>query len=250
MNAEFYDRLAPYYHLLYGDWEAAIETQGRALASLLAEFGVVAGHRVLDAAAGIGTQAIGLAQCGYAVTASDISLGAIARLQQEFQKRDLAVSAHVDDLRSLARCESQSMAAILACDNSLPHLLSDADLLKALRACYRCIRPGGVAIFSVRDYATIERRNPDVRPYGLRRAGDSRFLAVQVWEWEDAQYDLRLYLTEEPARGECTTHVFCSRYYAVTVEHLLALMREAGFASVHRRDGVLFQPVLVGVREY
>ncbi|HKX42469.1 MAG TPA: hypothetical protein VJO99_15025 [Burkholderiaceae bacterium] len=32
---DFYDRLAPYYHLLYGDWETAVEKQGTALARLL-----------------------------------------------------------------------------------------------------------------------------------------------------------------------------------------------------------------------
>ena len=33
--APFYDRLAPYYHLLYGDWETSVARQGAALARLL-----------------------------------------------------------------------------------------------------------------------------------------------------------------------------------------------------------------------
>jgi len=55
----FYDALAPWYHLVYQDWEATIGRQGRALSSLLAsEWGSLP-HRVLDAAVGIGTQALG-----------------------------------------------------------------------------------------------------------------------------------------------------------------------------------------------
>jgi SAM-dependent methyltransferase len=140
------------------------------------------------------------------------------------------------------------MAAVLACDNSLPHLLSDEDILRALRSCYRSLRPGGVAVFSVRDYATIERKNPDVRPYGLHREAGRRFLAVQVWEWDGDQYDLWLYLTSESSAGKFTTQVIQTRYDAVTLARLAELMSEAGFVNVQRRDDVLFQPVLFGQR--
>lgn len=246
--SHFYDRLAPYYHLLYGDWERSVHTQGEALAALLVELGVLPGEPVLDAASGIGTQTIGLLQRGYRVTASDISPGAVDRLKAELSQRGLHAAACVDDLRSLDRIASQSMAAVIACDNSIPHLLSDADILTAFRSCRRCLRPGGVAVFSVRDYATIARTNPDVRPYGLRRDADSRFLAVQVWEWDQDQYDLRIYLTSESADGACSTQVLRSRYYAVTIDRLMSLLGEAGFADVARRDGLLFQPVLSGRR--
>ena len=97
------------------------------------------------------------------------------------------------------------MAAVIACDNSIPHLLSDGEILEAFRSCYRCIRPNGLAVFSVRDYAAIARVNPDVRPYGLRYEDGGRFLAVQVWEWDGEHYDLRIYLTSESAEGDCQT---------------------------------------------
>ena len=108
--------------------------------------------------------------------------------------------------------------------------------------------PGGVVILSVRDYAAIERRSPDVRPYGLRYDGTSRFLAVQVWEWEEEHYNLRIYLTSESAEGECETRVLRSRYYAVPIDHLLALLSTAGFVEMQREDNVYFQPVLVARR--
>jgi len=87
-----------------------------------------------------------------------------------------------------------------------------------------------------------------VRPYGMRRVGDSRFVAVQAWEWDGDCYDLRMYLTEEAASGVCRTRVLTSRYYAITVERLMALMDEAGFEAIRRHDEVLYQPVLIGRR--
>jgi hypothetical protein len=100
----------------------------------------------------------------------------------------------------------------------------------------------------VRDYAVIKRINPDVSPYGLRYEADSRFLAVQVWEWDGDHYDLRVYLTSESPEGTCETRVLRSRYYAVSIERLLSLLAEAGFVGVERRDDVLFQPVVLGRR--
>ena len=69
MNASFYDHLAPYYHLVYGDWERAVDKQGSSLALLLQQSGVKPGQPILDAASGIGTQTIGLLTRGYVVTA-------------------------------------------------------------------------------------------------------------------------------------------------------------------------------------
>lgn len=248
MTASFYDDLAPYYHLLYGDWENAIVTQAAALATLLREAGVEPGEPVLDAACGVGTQTIGLLAHRYQVTASDISPGAIRRLDFELSRRKLLAKTYVDDFRTLAGTAAESVAAVLACDNSIPHLLSDAEILMAFRSCYRCLRPGGVAVFSVRDYATIERKSPNVRPYGLQYQEGSRFLAVQVWEWDGDHYDLRVYLTSESPEGKCATQVLRSRYYAISIARLLALLSEAGFVGVQRRDQVLFQPVLLGRR--
>ena len=69
MTATIYDQLAPYYHLLYGDWESSVAKQRDALAKLLQEAGVAAGERVLDASSGIGTQTLGLLERGYRVMA-------------------------------------------------------------------------------------------------------------------------------------------------------------------------------------
>jgi len=207
MTASFYDDLASYFHLLYGDWERAILNQGAAIASLLEEFGHYPGDPVLDAACGIGTQTLGLAKRGFKVTASDISPGQLERLRLELSNRSLQAQVHRDDLRTLERIAPASMAAIIACDNSIPHLLSDAEILQAFRSCYRSLRPQGIALFSVRDYAASERNSPDVRPYAMRYVDGERFLAVQVWEWDRDQYDLRLYLTREFSDGRCDTPV-------------------------------------------
>ncbi len=247
MTDSFYDALAPYYHLIYPDWEASSQRQSQALVTILGEFGIRPGHRVLDAAAGIGTQALGLAAAGYDVSASDISAGAIDRLRQEAARRQLSVRAQMADLRTLSSTFAETFNAVLACDNAIPHLLTDAEISSAFAECRKCLRTGGVLILSVRDYAAIERHSPDVRPYPSHTEGGRRFTAEQVWEWDGDRYDLTLRLTEEAPCEAPRDHLLRTRYYAVTIARLLELLGAAGFARVERRDGAFFQPLVIGV---
>jgi glycine/sarcosine N-methyltransferase len=247
MTQDFYDQLAPYYHLLYPDWNASIARQSRGLAHVLDEFGVPAGRHILDAACGIGTQTLGLAQLGYHVTASDLSPGAVARARQEAKARGLEVSFDVADLRQLSRTFAGPFAAVVVCDNSIPHLLSDEEIQTAFSECRRVLSPGGILLVSVRDYATIERRTPDLHSYGTRAIGGCTYAAEQSWEWEGNEYALTLRLTEECKPSAPVIREFRSRYYAVDLATLERLLRAAGFAKILRRDAFFFQPLLVAV---
>ncbi len=215
---------------------------------LLRELGALPGSRVHDAACGIGTQTIGLATRGWAMSATDLSPVALARAAEELRHRGLEATLAVADMRALPAVVAEPVRAVIACDNAVAHLLSDDAIRAAFRSAFEVLEPGGALVISVRDYATLARRDPDVHPHAYQRDGDTRSLAVQVWEWDGDQYEVRLYLTREDERGACVTHLMRTRFYAVHAVRLLDLMREAGFARVQRHDGVLFQPVLVGVR--
>jgi SAM-dependent methyltransferase len=249
MDPTFYDRLAPYYHLLYADWEASIDRQGAALAALLRDVGIAPGAQIHDAACGIGTQTIALARHGYRMTGSDISSGAVERAVAELSSRGIKAELTVSDMRDLRRVVAEPVDAVIACDNAVPHLLSDEDILAALRSFHDAVRPGGAVLLSVRDYEVLPRRSPDVHPHKVHHTDGRRFVPVQVWEWDNDQYDLRLYVTEEhETTGACFTHLLSTRYYAVTIKQLMELARDAGLVRVERRDGVLFQPVIIGFR--
>lgn len=162
--AEFFDALAPFAHLAHEDWDAAIAEQARALAAILRGRGVAPGAAVLDAACGIGTQALGLAALGYRVTGSDLSAAAVERARREAASRSLAVDLSVADMRRAAEHHGRTFDVVIACDNALPHLLSDGEILLALRQLHRCTGPGGLCLVSVRDYARETRTGVQARP--------------------------------------------------------------------------------------
>lgn len=243
----FYDELAPLYHLIYEDWETSVVRQGGALASLIAEYWGAGAHEVLDAALGIGTQALGLLARGFRVTGSDLSVGAVTRARQEAMVRRLPLVSLVADFRALP-VRSAAFDVALVCDNALPHLDSEADIQGALAECFRCVRRGGGCLISMRDYKSPPPTGTvEVRPYGERLWAGRRYHLRQVWTWRGPRYDLSFEIT--PADGaEAGATVLRTSYLAIPVEQVTGLMRTVGFERVRRVDGRFFQPVLVGTR--
>ncbi len=246
----FYDTLSPFYHLIYADWEASIARQARALDEIIRAAGASPPQTVLDAACGIGTQSIGLAQLGYRVTASDLSPKAVERARREATLRGLHIDFSVADMRTLAAHHRSTFDLVIACDNAVPHLLSDAEILAAFHEFCACTTPGGVCLISVRDYAAMKLEGTQVIPYGVRRDDDTRYVLFQVWEFRDRIYEVSLYLIADRGDQDCQTRVMRTQYYAVTIDQLMQLMTQAGFQNVRRIEGQFFQPVIVGNRPF
>lgn len=245
---DFYDQLVPFYHLIHQDWDASIRRQGDQLSALI-QSEWPKHSKVLDVTCGIGTQAIALALRGYAVTASDLSAREIERAGQEASQRGAAMALSVCDVRQAHAHHGSGFDVVISCDNSLPHLLTDHDLLLALKQMLACLSVGGGCIITVRDYEREERGKNLVKPYGVRTENGKRYLLFQVWDFEGEHYDLTFFFVEENlSTQEVKTHAMRSRYYAISTSKLCDLMREAGFQDVRRIDGVFNQPVLVGTR--
>ncbi len=246
--SDFYDKLAPYYHLIFENWEDSIERQAAALDSIIRSTVGTGARSVLDVACGIGTQSLGLAAIGYDVTASDISPGAVNRARAEAARRNLPIRLSVGDMRVAHQHHDRIFDVVICADNSLPHLLKDGEILQALKQFHACTKPGGACIVSIRDYAVLERGGLQFKPYGVRVEGNTRYALFQVWEWQGSLYNVHMYVVRDEGAEKCETHVMRSTYYAISISELMKMMGHAGFEKVRRVDDVYFQPALVGVR--
>jgi len=245
----FYSHLTPFYHLLFPDWEKSIQRQASMLDVIITENWGNKNSKILDAACGIGTQSLGLAALGYDVTGSDISPHAVERARHEASKRDISVSYSVADMRALYEQHADQFDIVIACDNAIPHLLSDDEILSAFHQFYSCTRPGGGCIISVRDYEEEEKNGHTAKVYGSREQNGTNFLIFQYWDWEGDFYDFSMYFIEDNGEPQCVTNVMRSKYYAIGTTRLIELMAAAGFKKVHRLDNVFVQPVIIGTRE-
>ena len=247
---QFYDELAWYYDLVFPDWDASMQRQGDALIRLIRESVSPRARespRVLDVAAGIGTQSLPLAAHGCRITARDLSPEAIVRLGREAAARGLSVEAGVADMRAVAASVSSRFDAVICCDNSLPHLLTDRDIAIALSQFRKVLVEGGVCICSVRDYDRVDRAMTSHHDYGERRRGDRVFRLWQDWRWCDVHRYEVTFVVEERLSADWGERLRTkSEYYAIGTTRLLELMVEAGFSSCRRLDDVIYQPVLIG----
>ncbi len=240
--------LTPLYHLIYPNWDKSIQHQASMLDSVIREIWGDASS-VLDVSCGIGTQSLGLANLGYRITASDLSIEEIDRAKQEAAIRNLSVAFSVADMRQAFNHHAQQFDVVISCDNSVPHLLSDQDILNAFQQFYKCISPGGGCIITVRDYEKEDLSKQQIKPYGIREENGIRWLLWQVWDPHPPTYDVTIYFVEDRGEQECRTHAFRSTYYALGIPSLMELMQQAGFDDVRRLDGRFFQPMIVGTKK-
>jgi len=247
---DFYDGLAPDYHLVYQNWDAAVERQGAVLDRLIR-----ANHTnpvdVLDCSCGIGTQAIGLARFGYRVQGTDISERSLERARVEAARLGVDIAFAVCDFRDLNPLHGL-FDVVISCDNAIPHLLTNDDLSRAFRAMRAKLRPGGLLMISVRDYdkMLVDRpvtAAPQIHP------GPPRKVLVRLHDWDGPDsplYTVRfLVLTEDPAGWTVTHH--SSRYRAIARATITQVVEEAGFTKVtwHEGEDVRFpQPVMTAVK--
>jgi len=153
----FYDQLSSFYHVIFEDWNASVERQGSQLKSII-QSNWSEHLNVLDVSCGIGTQAIGLSKNGYHVTASDLSANEIKRAKQEAQQcGQTSILFSVCIMTTAFTHHGGNFDIIISCDNSIPHLLTDDDILMALKQMYSCLRPGGGRFITIHNYDQEQR---------------------------------------------------------------------------------------------
>jgi glycine/sarcosine N-methyltransferase len=249
-TAAFYDGLADDYHLVYGDWEGSIERQADALDRVIAGALGPGPKRVLDCSCGIGTQCLGLARRGHDLTGVDLSPGAVERARSEAAARGLAIDVRVGDLRELESVTSERYDVVLSCDNSLPHLLTGADLRRGVRSMLGRIRPGGLLLASIRDYDEVLRTRPVTTPPAFSGSPGDRRITFQIWDWhpDGRRYDLELFVMRERSPDDWRVTSHRGAYRAVTRAELTAVLEDAGATAVEWRmpaEAGFFQPLVL-----
>jgi glycine/sarcosine N-methyltransferase len=223
----FYDELAPEYDAIYDDWDATVQRDGALLHGLLGR----GADPVLDVAAGMGTQAIGLALLGHRVVARDLSPALVARGLGEAARLGATLDFDLGDMCEARPGDAGRFGAVIAFGNALPHL-ERAALDAALRAAWLALRPGGRFLSAIRDYDDLSTRRPPLEPPRIMGAPPHRRAAMQLWTWDanGRACDVDLFvLREGPTGWTATTHR--TRYHALLRVDLERAAAAAGFVD-------------------
>ena len=248
--ARFYDDLAHHYHLLFDDWDETVRRQEQVLGGLLERELGPGSLLVLDAACGIGTQALGFAHAGHKVTGSDLSPAAVRRARHEAGLRGLEITFRVADLRVLSGYHAGPFDVVAMLDNALPHLESEADIEAALREVASLLRPGGLFMASVRDYDLLAHEKPRATQPKIVGGGDKRRVTFQVWDWrrDGRGYRIHLYILHHGEGGAIDTRVFTTTYWAWARADLSRLIQASGLTDLkwlEPEESGFYQPIVM-----
>ena len=242
----FYDGLASQYEKFYLDWPAAVREEAEFLNGICEANGFDRSAALLDCACGIGTQAIGLAALGYQVTASDISGGGIAEAKRKAAENGANIRFAQADFRALADVfRDERFDVVIAMDNALPHMLTAADLERAIKSITGQLREGGLFVASIRDYDLLLREKPAFSAPYVHKTERGQRVLFQTWDWAGENYRFTQYIIDDEETAQVSR--FSCTYRATRREEITDLLYAAGCRKVSwefpDRTG-FYQPVV------
>lgn len=244
----FYENLAADYENIFADWRASVRRQGRLLNGIICDALGVRPEAVLDCACGIGTQAIGLALHGYTVHATDISPAPVALARQYAAELGASLGFGVADMRQLDEQVAGSFDVVIACDNAIPHLLTDEDLRAGLQGTRRKLKPGGLLVLTLRDYDALHNSKPRSFEPAVYDGAEGRRVVFQIWQWaaDGKSYSMTLFIMQETDEG-WETKTFTTPYRALLRVELESALLTAGFEDIRwlmPDESGYYQPVV------
>ena len=248
----FFEDLSAHYHLLFDDWDEAVVRQGRVLDGLIGRILEPGPRRILDAACGIGTQAIGLALRGHRVVGCDLSPAALARAKREAGRFGVDLSLREADMRRLPAAVRRPFDVAAVLDNALAHLFGQEDLEAAIGELAATLSPGGLFLASIRDYDGLIEDRPAVTPLRVLDGGEGRRILFQTWDWEadGGGYELTQYILRH-RDGGVDTLTFKTRMRALTRAPFDAALRRANLQDLRwlaPEESGFYQPIVTARR--
>lgn len=196
-----------------------------------------AGAQVLDAACGVGFDALSLHRRGFRVTATDASPAMAARARQRLAAEGAVVPVTTGRWAELPDRFGPAFDAVLCTGNSLAHAPSTTARRAALSGFAGVLLPGGTVILDSQDWQVLHHRGDhrDADPQVIVRDG---LRATRCFDWhvpdrfgDPVVLALTLVVRDGDEERRSTHRVtFCP----FTVEDLVADLEACGFADVHR----------------
>jgi SAM-dependent methyltransferase len=256
-----YDTLSDDYDR-FVNWENRLAYEMPFIERTLREAGVC---QVIDVACGTGMHAIELARRGYKVVGADLSAPMIERArenastlrqaQDEAQDSAAGIEVHfvvagfgeLAEKLALSPVEGLALSpalspvegvsgqfdAVLCLGNSLPHVLSAADLSDALADFATVLRPGGLLLIQNRNFdAVLARRERFMGPEA-HREGDREWLFVRFYDFNPGgTITFNMVVLRRDGKGNWSQQIEATELRPLTYSELSASLTATGFTDI------------------
>jgi SAM-dependent methyltransferase len=207
--------------------------------------------RVLDSACGTGMHAIALAQRGYVAAGADLSAEMIVRARANAADRAVSVRFEAVGFGELAGVFGRrAFDALLCLGNSLPHLLTHAELAAALDDFAACLRPGGLLLIQNRNFDAVLAHGERWMEPQAHREGETEWLFLRFYDFNpNGLLTFNVVTLRREGAASWSQQVAATRLRPLPQAETVAALATAGFTDVTcygNMAGAPFDPTTSG----
>ncbi len=239
------------YDTLSADYDRFVNWQGRLeieLPFIIDKLRAVNAKAILDAACGTGMHAITLAQCGFVAHATDISQGMVDKARANAISAGAQVQVEKAAFGHLADVFGRgTFDALLCLGNSLPHLLSRAELFTALVDFAACLAKGGLLVLQNRNFdALLAHQERWMEPQACSES-DAEWVFLRLYDFDpDGLLTFNMVTLKRIDGGSWTQSITTSRLRPLLMDELVRTLEAANFTDIQLfgdMTGTPFDPV-------
>ncbi len=231
--SRFYDRLAGDYDRMTG-FEKRFVVERPFFKSLVDAHGI---RRAVDAGAGTGFHSLLLSELGVKVSAVDVSAAMLEALRRNAARRGVEIETVRSTFAGLAGRLHGPYDAVFCLGNSLPHILTQEELLAAVTVFRSLLGKGGILFVQLLNYAKLCATRD--RLQGVREEGGKIFVRFYDFEELLVRFNI-LTLTRIPSGFETNLESVLLRPWVA--EDMRPVLEKAGFSSTTFFGGISMAP--------
>jgi glycine/sarcosine N-methyltransferase len=231
----FYDSLAPDYDDMTGFDKRFVHE--RPFFRLLVENRRIG--TAVDAGCGTGFHSLLLAGLGVRVTAVDVSGEMLNRLESHSAKMALDIRRVRSGFTGLGEILKGPFDAVFCMGNTLPHLLTEPEIGKALETFASLLRPGGILFLQMLNYEKILAIRERIQ--GVRENEGTTY--VRFYDF-DAGGESILFniLRLEKKKEKISPSLITIPLLPLTIDRIVRLLAMSGFREITAYGSIAMEP--------
>ncbi|MDP2991368.1 MAG: class I SAM-dependent methyltransferase [Kiritimatiellota bacterium] len=210
--------------------------------------------RLLDAACGTGMHVIALAQQGYKVAGADLSAPMIERAQTNAATAGVGVLWAAIGFGKLSRTFGKTALfpfdGLFCLGNSLPHLLTEKDLVLTLADFCACLHPGGMLLLQNRNFDAVMPTHERWMEPQSHHEGTSERIFLRFYDYDpDGLLSFNILTLKRESGGDWHQQVTTTRLRPLLQAELIEALSAVGFDEIACFGGLigsLFDPKTSG----
>lgn len=219
----FYEEISRYYDYIFPVGDEQV--------TFIEESAGTAGSKVLDVACGSGGYTAVLAEKGYDVTAVDIDNAMVDTARRKLEGLGLKAGVMQSDMKSLAERIKSSFKCIFCIGNSIVHLGSNEDILKAIKQMQSLLEENGTLILQIINYDRIIKYGVNELPPISNQEAGIEFVRKYEYDREKEIINFKTALKVKESGGN---RVFENSIELLPVlsDKMMDLLEQAGFRRI------------------